>query len=97
MLQRRIGKWQTKTFPASNELSKIKHLRHEIDELEESIKNKHSKEEVAMELADCAFFLFGIAQLQGIDLVKSIWKKFKINKKREWGKPDIDGVYFHKK
>lgn len=96
MLQKRIGKWQLKTFPASNEFSKIKHLRHEIEELEEAIKNG-SKEEVSMELADCVFFLLGIAQLQGINLIKSVRKKFKINKKRSWGRPDNNGVYFHKK
>lgn len=97
MLQKRIDNWQRKTFPSSNELSKIKHLKKEIDELEEAIKEGHSKKEIAHEIADCVLLLFGIAGLQGINLLKAVRNKLKINMKRKWGKPDKDGVYFHEK
>lgn len=93
-IQNEIGTWQRDTFPSSTTLSKIKHLRHEIDELEEDVKNG-TKESLAMELADCAFFLFGIADLNDIDLMEAVKKKFEINRQRKWGNPDKDGVVFH--
>jgi NTP pyrophosphatase (non-canonical NTP hydrolase) len=95
-LQKRIGKWQQKTFPSSNELSKIKHLKCEVKELEKAIQEKQNKKDIAHELADCIFLLIGIADLQQINLTKAIKEKFYINKQRKWGKPTKDGVYFHK-
>lgn len=98
ILQSRINKWQRKTFQKSTVYSKMKHLRKEMEELDEAIVLAPvNMEALAMELADCVFLLFGIAGLFKINLLKAVKRKFKINKKRKWGLPDKDGVYLHKK
>lgn len=93
-LEKRINKWQNDTFPKSDSFSKMKHLKKEIVELEEALDHADPLDE---ELADCAILLIGIAGKNGINLKRAIRKKFSINKKREWEKPNKDNVYFHKK
>lgn len=95
-MQKEIDEWQREVFPESDSVSKISHLREEVNELMDEFNTLDiDKEKIAMELADCALLLFGIAGLNDIDLLESVETKFEINKKRKWKDP-VDGVYFHK-
>lgn len=64
-----IRQWSDKTFPNSTELSKIEHLKKEVDELRDAIFHEHSKTEIAMEFADCIILILNSAShyLQGIN------------------------------
>lgn len=51
-----------------------------------------------LEFADCFFLLFGAAAADGMsydDVCAAIQEKFEINLKRQWGKPDANGVVKH--
>jgi len=98
-----MHKWQMETFPSSNSISKLHHLSKEVVESIDALKNLgtvYSMEEVEMEYADCFILLFGSAMMLGMDMDKIeriIRKKFEINKKRKWGKPDENDVVLHEK
>ncbi len=99
-LQLEIADWQDKTFPEANALSKMSHLAKEVIELNKalvSFTHEEAVEDVSNELADCQHLLFGIASKRGINLYEATRKKFEINKKRIWGKPDSNGVVEHLK
>lgn len=54
--------------------------------------------ETKMEYADCFMLLLDSAHHYHItakELIKLVRKKLEINKKREWGKPDNNGVIEH--
>lgn len=93
-LQNEIGLWQDKTFgivPVPKPL--ISHLKKEVDELLEA---PYSREEYA----DCLLLLLGAARLAGISadmLVLDTVDKLKINKGRQGGPPDKNGVIEHEK
>lgn len=97
-----IHRWQRETFPAATPVSKLKHLEHEIQELIEVLQTEaesHTTGELH-EYADCFFLLFGSALARGYtfnDIMIAMQNKFDINRKREWHKPNGDGVYFHKR
>lgn len=94
----KITAWQKKTFPDATALSKIAHLKKELPELEEAIKNDWPNTAAVMEFADCFFLLFGSAASAGLDyetIIAGIEQKFEINKSRKWGKPDENGVVEH--
>lgn len=95
-----ISKWQNETFGQATALSKIAHLKQEIKELKEQLEStedgSHSK--TVLEFADCFILLFGAAASYGFnyeDIVECINVKMVINKNREWGVPDKDGVVNH--
>lgn len=93
-----ITTWQDKTFPESTELSRVRHLLKEVQELECELELFDRKQEKILEYADCFFLLFGAAKKMGMtydDICAAIEVKFNINKKRQWGKPDKDGVVEH--
>ena len=101
-----ISKWQKETFGQATPLSKLAHLAQEMVELKDAITNEdHTIDHEAirktkMEYADCFFLLFGSAAAYGMsykDICDSIQKKFEINKRRKWGKPDENGVVNHLK
>lgn len=57
---------------------------------------RHAKSE----FADCFILLFGAADIFGMsyeDICKAIDDKMSINYKRNWGKPDENGVVNHVK
>lgn len=83
-----IQDWQLKTFPQSTLESKFAHLEREIAELGKDLTS-------ASEIADCLFLLIGLARTQGYDIQRILSDKFKINKSRQWGSPDADGVVEH--
>lgn len=91
-----ISAWQKETFGQATAMSKLFHLKEEMEELAVSITidavDKH------LEFADCFFLLFGAAAADGMsyeDICKAIDEKFEINKARRWGKPDQNGVVNH--
>lgn len=93
-----ITEWQKQTFPDATALSKIAHLKKELPELEEALKEGWEKTARFMEFADCFFLLFGAAAAAGMsyaDIVEAIDQKYSINKSRKWGKPDENGVVEH--
>jgi NTP pyrophosphatase (non-canonical NTP hydrolase) len=91
-----IVAWQQKTFPQSTALSKMAHLAEELEELVADLKS--NAPDRRLEFADCFFLLFGAAASDGMsynDICQAIQEKFDINKSRQWGKPDADGVVRH--
>ncbi|WP_114752308.1 dATP/dGTP pyrophosphohydrolase domain-containing protein [Pleomorphovibrio marinus] len=75
----------------------IKEVKETIDELEA---DNLDMEKVLFEYADCLILLVGSAVRIGItaeELIKYSMEKMTINEKRDWGKPDKNGVYSHKK
>ena len=54
----------------------------EMAEAFEAWRKKKSLDEIGEELADVAIYLYGIAEILGVDLDKSIDRKMKINEKR---------------
>lgn len=93
-----ITEWQKQTFPKASALSKIAHLKEEIDEL--SIDVGIDAVDKILEFADCFLLLFGAAASDGMtyqDICQAIQEKFEINKGRKWGNPDENGVVKHQK
>lgn len=91
-----ITSWQKETFGEATALSKIAHLREEIEELAIDIASNGIDKR--LEFADCFFLLFGAAAADGMtyeDICNAIQEKFEINKVRKWGKPDANGVVNH--
>ncbi len=54
----------------------------EMAEAFEAWRKKKSLDEIGEELADVAIYLYGIAEILGVDLDKSIDRKMKINEER---------------
>lgn len=104
-----ITEWQKITFSKATPISKLIHLageypEGEIKELmfaindESHVIDNAKRRSVLMEFADCFFLLFGAASAYGLNydgIVSAIQAKFEINKKRQWGKPDSNGVVNH--
>lgn len=93
-----IAAWQRETFGQSTALSKIEHLKEEIEELRIDLAidglGKH------LEFADCFILLFGAADASGMtyeDIMNAIDEKMAINRSRKWGDPDANGVVKHVK
>jgi len=93
-LQLEIGDWQDATFTEATALSKMSHLAKEVIELNKALRNG-DEIEIAEELADCQHLLFGIASKCGMNLHAATIEKFDVNKGRNWGKPDENGVVEH--
>jgi len=92
-------KWSYETFGKTEymHISKAYHLKEEVDEL---IKSFKMMEDPGEEIADCFILLMTAAFHYGYDLEKIVNecdKKFEILKKRDWNKPDENGVVRHKK
>lgn len=93
-----ITQWQKETFPHATAESKIHHLKKELIELYDDIISKNPLRK--LEFADCFFLLFGAAAADGMtysDIIDCINEKFEINKNRQWGTPDENGVVEHVK
>lgn len=86
-MQRVIGEWGDRTFKKSSVRSVLKHFEKEVKELLGSRK--------PVEAADCVMLLIHFAHKKKFSLYDEIVKKFEINQKRKWGKPDKDGVVEH--
>lgn len=86
--------WQRKTFGSNRgPLPQLHHLEKEIRELKASPSDPQ-------EYADAFILLFGAAAEAGFsynDILNAISDKLEINKAREWGKPDKNGVVEHRR
>lgn len=89
--QKEVNDWACKTFPASTKHSKISHLKKELAELEAAT----DPEDIAEEAADCLILLLHLAGEFKFDLLAKARHKLAINKKRQWGAPDCNGVVEH--
>lgn len=78
----------SKGFNITNIEKEICLLYGEVGEAYEAFRKK--KEDLDLELADVALYLFGIAEILGIDMEDAIQRKLQINKERTYKK--IDGV-----
>jgi len=85
--QNEVGTWGDKTFPASTPDSIVAHLAREVGELADH----HDSEEAS----DCLLLLLHHAHREGYDLLAEARIKFEINKKRQWGEPDENGIVEH--
>lgn len=93
-----ITEWQDATFPNATALSKVHHLKEEVEELIFDLENNRMGK--TLEFADCFLLLFGAAAKDGMtyeDCCNSIAEKFSICKNRVWSKPDTNGVVKHVK
>jgi NTP pyrophosphatase (non-canonical NTP hydrolase) len=91
-----ITKWQIETFGNATALSKLNHLREEIEELNDAL--QQNDENRRLEFADCFILLFGCAASDGYTyehICRAIDEKMKINKERKWGKANKNGVVNH--
>lgn len=91
-----ITEWQKKTFGKATALSKIFHLAEELDELVSDLQTNSIGKK--LEFADCFILLFGAAASDGMsyeDIIAAIDEKMSINYKRNWGKPEPNGVVHH--
>jgi NTP pyrophosphatase (non-canonical NTP hydrolase) len=91
-----ITRWNRATFPTSLVAHKLNHLKQEVDELIFDVKNNLPSKR--KEFADCFILLFCAAETAGMsydDICDAILEKMNINKQREWGKPDENGVINH--
>lgn len=105
----KISKWQNKTFGKATALSKMAHLKEEIEELNKELIFHHENEPYfkypeankilkEREFADCFILLFGAAASDGMTydkICKCIEEKMEINYKRNWGQPKENGVVNH--
>ena len=87
-----VNKWQRETFGAeADPVPAIAHLQREVLELAE---HPESDEEYA----DALMLTVGAWMRRGKtpnELLDAVRRKLEINKAREWGKPDEDGVVEH--
>lgn len=99
-----VAKWQDVTFPSADPLSKLMHLREEIDELMEAFLYSFSpipyvkNADIREEYADCFLLLYGSALKAGFtldDIYQAMREKMELNKKRKWGEADENGVIKH--
>ena len=106
-LQREIGEWQDRTFPAKTVESIVCHMEKEFNELRDAFNSLnsnpcstvetllHGVAKFEKELADVFILSFGLAHHIGISAEKIVREKFEINKMRQWGNPDENGVVEH--
>lgn len=91
-LQDEIGEWADATFGRHDGPDiAIAHLRKEVDELAENADDR-------LEYADCLMLVLDAYRKAGgsaDDLITAAFQKHEINRLREWGEPDEDGVVEH--
>jgi hypothetical protein len=91
-LQNEIAIWSDSTFGADRPAYiPLHHLSKEIQELIASPRDN-------MEYADCLILLLDAYRMTGGNadgLIETCFEKLEINRKREWGKPDENGVVEH--
>ena len=88
--------WQNNTFKQATALSKLAHLKEELQELRTDVENNSADKR--LEFADCFILLFGAAASAGMsydDIQESIKEKMAINYQRKWGKPNEEGYVKH--
>ena len=90
-LQREVSRWGNQQFGQATPHSTVSHLVKEVQELLDDPYD-------SIEYADCLTLLLHAAHRAGINIESIIdvaWDKLDINRHREWGEPDEDGVVEH--
>lgn len=90
-LQTEVSRWGNQQFGQATPHSTISHLKKEVQELLDDPYD-------TMEYADCLMLLLHGARRAGISveaIIDVAWHKLDINRHREWGEPDEDGVVEH--
>lgn len=93
-LAKQAAEFSDKTFgdpKVRGPLGALHHLREEIEELVDNPTDR-------MEYADCLLLLIDAYRRNGgnvRDLIRAGFEKLEINKKRNWGKADQNGVIRH--
>ncbi len=91
-LQEEIAQWSDATFGSCRPATRpLHHLAKEVQELIETPDDR-------MEYADCLILLLDAYRMAGgsaDDLIATCYKKLEINKERQWGDPDENGVVEH--
>lgn len=91
-----ITEWQKETFGEATAKSKVIHLLDEVLELKIDLDNNNP--DIRLEYADCILLIYGSAYANGMsykDICNALDEKMKINKSRNWGEPDENGVVNH--
>ena len=87
-------RWSEQTFGvARSPDGPIAHLVKEVKELQQ---NPYD----IMEYADCLMLILDAASnasITGDKLLEAAWEKLEINRQRDWGIPDADGVVEHRR
>lgn len=91
-VQRIVNDWQKVTFPKSTPQSVLKHLKKEVRELARAVRDGKGEGE---ESADCILLLMALCGKRGLSLYDEVEKKFAVNLKRKWGKPNKQGFQEH--
>lgn len=96
-VQKMVTDWSERTFPASTPESVYKHLKKEVRELGLAMKfkGKRRKRNVGEESADCILLLLHLNRKLGNSVYAEVEKKFGVNTRRKWGKPNKDGFQEH--
>lgn len=96
-----ISTWSDATFGNGQRTVPILyHLKKEVKEVIEALEQNKSLGKIETEFADCFMLLFDAAYHFGFTAEKvlhSMRNKLEINKQRDWGKPDKNGVIEHSK
>lgn len=97
--------WSDATFGKnSRNISISFHIQKEAKELTEALvyldreRTEKNLADAKEEFADCLILLLDAASHTGLtaeNLMEEVIKKFNINKRRTWGKPDANGVVEH--
>ena len=97
-LVQEIGEWAEETFKhdASPEClaALCKHICKEANELENAVPDRGW---IAAECADILILICSLSHLLDFDLHEAVLAKMNINRNRQWGEPDKDGVIEHRK
>ena len=98
--QNEIANWGDKTFHHDDVAGSlngcIRHLKMEVEELDEAVRYRGLSNDAADECADIFILLCSICRLLNIDLLKAVIWKMGVNRKRRWHEPDAHGVVQHK-
>lgn len=91
-LQADVCAWAEQTFPAATLKTTMTHLRRKLDEIERD-PNDATEWAVVFLILLHGSSRFGLLNFSTIE--RAARAKFEINKTREWGKPDAEGVVEH--
>jgi hypothetical protein len=92
-----VGGWAVLTFgPGRRVGPHVEHLRRELAELAEAAAAERW-DRFAEEMADVLSLLLALAHRNGVDLAAALAAKFEVNRRRQWGPPDADGVIEHRR
>lgn len=95
--QQEVGEWANQTFTQATDHSIIVHLAREVKELRAYLTTEQAVtvESIALEAADCLLLLMHLAHRCDFSLIDAATLKHSINRHRQWGQADAEGVVEH--